>query len=171
MFTFHHLLTGLQAAIAVVSARDRTLTAFLVAVWGRVGRMRTRLEKLIILWRAGMLPKPLERASVAGAPSDGRVKNFNPPTQRGWLIARVPAAAGLGAGLESMLTEAECVRFLAEVPQARRIVRALHRMLVAEPGKPPPKLKRVEVWPPAAWQEAVRQAGMRVGPTGRLVWN
>ncbi len=171
MFTFHHLLTGLQAAIAVVSARDRTLTAFLVAVWGRVGRMRTRLEKLIILWRAGMLPKRLVRESEAGLPSDGRMKNFNMPTNHGWLIPRVRDAAKFGAVLENMLTQEEIVRFLDEVPAARRIVGVLKRMLIVPPGKPVPTMKREEVWPPAAWQEAVRQAGMHLGPTGRLEWN
>jgi hypothetical protein len=61
MLNFSFILTGLQAAIAVVSARERHLTVLLVAVWGRIGRMRVRLERLIRLWRAGMLPK--QRAS------------------------------------------------------------------------------------------------------------
>ena len=67
MINFTHILTGLQAAIAVVSARERALTALLVAVWGRIGRIRRKLERLIALWRAGMLPKPRKsRAGLAG---------------------------------------------------------------------------------------------------------
>ena len=51
---FTILLTNLQAAIAVVAARDRGISAFLVLVWGRIGRARSRLERLVALWRAGM---------------------------------------------------------------------------------------------------------------------
>ncbi len=171
MSSFHHLLTLLQAAIAVASARDRGLAGFLAQVWNRVGRMGRRLEKLLALWRAGMLPKPRERVSAAGRPSDGRPKTFNPLTNHGWLLPRVRDAAKFGAMLETMLTQEEIVRFLDEVPAARRIVGGLKRMLIAPPGKPAPKMKREEVWPPAAWVEAVRQAGMKVGPTGRLEWN
>ncbi len=172
MFTFHHLLTGLQAAIAVVSARDRMLTALLVAVWARVGRARVRLEKLIALWRAGMVPVARQRPSRAGeVRSAPEVQRIGLPTQRGWLIPRMREAAMFGGMLETLLTQEECVRFLDEVPQARRIVRGLQRMLVVPSGKSPPKVKREEVWPPAAWQETVRQAGMHIGPGGRLVWN
>ena len=37
MFNFAALLSSLQAAIAVVAARERLLTVLLLAVWGRVG--------------------------------------------------------------------------------------------------------------------------------------
>ncbi|MBC7634106.1 MAG: hypothetical protein H7251_00750, partial [Acetobacteraceae bacterium] len=46
------ILADLQAAIAARAARDRNLTVLLVAVWGRIGRIRRRLERLIALWRA-----------------------------------------------------------------------------------------------------------------------
>ena len=41
MLNFTHILSGLQAAIAVVSAREHALTALLVAVWGRIGGIAT----------------------------------------------------------------------------------------------------------------------------------
>ena len=40
MIDFTTILSDLQAAIAVVAARDRALTVLLVAVWGRIGRKR-----------------------------------------------------------------------------------------------------------------------------------
>ena len=43
MNSFSGVLTRLQAAIAVVAARERHLTVLLVAVWGRIGFIRTRL--------------------------------------------------------------------------------------------------------------------------------
>jgi hypothetical protein len=51
MLNFGNILSDLQAAIAVVSARRRALTPLLVAVWGRIGRMRVRLERLVAMWR------------------------------------------------------------------------------------------------------------------------
>ena len=57
MFSFSNILRDLQAVIAAKAARERALTVLLVAVWGRVARMRTRLERLVALWRAGKLPK------------------------------------------------------------------------------------------------------------------
>jgi hypothetical protein len=58
MLNFTIVLTGLQAAIAVVAARERALTVLLVAVWARIGRISTRLERLIALWRAGRAARP-----------------------------------------------------------------------------------------------------------------
>jgi len=131
----HHLssiLTDLQAAIAARAARDRALTLLLVAVWGRIARMRTRLERLIALWRAGKLPAP--RPSCAGrtstAPRSPRMKF---PTAPAWLIARVRDAVPFGTQLEHMLTDEECAAFLAAVPQAGRILRPLFHMLGVSP--------------------------------------
>ena len=127
MINFSFLFTNLQAAIAVVAARERHLTVLLVAVWGRIGRMRSRLERLIALWRAGMLPNP--RKSRAGEMRTGARSVSVIPTVPAWLVVAVRDAAPIGAQLESLLSQAECVEFLAAVPQARRLLRPLCRML------------------------------------------
>ena len=62
-------------------------TVLLVAVWGRIGRMSTRLERLIALWRTGLLPAP--RASRAG---EVRIRVRTPstiPTIPAWLLVAV----------------------------------------------------------------------------------
>ena len=126
------ILSALRAAIAARAARDRALTVLLVAVWGRISRMGARLERLIAQWRAGTLPKQrAPRAVRASAPvGEGRVRC---PTGRVWLIARVPGVGAYGTQLAQVLTDAECQAFLAAVPQARRILRPLLRMLGVEP--------------------------------------
>ncbi len=167
MNNFTHLFTNLLAAIAVVAARERALTVLLVAVWGRIGRMRTRLERLIRLWRAGMLPKP--RKSRAG---EVRVRVRTPsviPTVPGWLVVAVRAAAPIGAGLEQMLSEAECVAFLAACPQAGRIFRPLCRMLGVG-AKAARVRKDRPVWVAPRSAPVVVQAGLVVGPGGRLMY-
>ena len=168
MLNFTALLTALQAAIAVVAARERTLTVLLVAVWGRIGRIGTRLERLIALWRAGMLPAPrVFRGRVAGA-AVTRPEAALPATPA-WLLVAVREAAPFGARLEELLSEAECAAFLAAAPQARRLLKPLCRMLGI--GVPPPRSGKLRpVWQRPQSAPAVAQAGLVVGPGGRLMY-
>ena len=169
MINFSTILSNLQAAIAVVAARERHLTVLLVAVWGRIGRIRTRLERLVALWRAGALPAA--RPSRAGG---GHVSVRAPsviPRVPAWLLVAVREAWLARTQLENLLSEAECVEFLAAVPQAGRILRPLLRMLgvgvaeVAAGRKPRP------VWQmPRATPEMVAPAGLVLGPGGRLIY-
>ena len=167
MLNFTFLLTGLQAAIAVVAARERHLTVLLVAVWGRIGRIHTRLERLIGLWRAGMLPKA--RKSRAGGTRVGVCTNSELPRVPAWLLVAVREAGPYGTRLESMLPRDEYVEFLAAVPQARRILRPLCRMLGVG-VKAPRGLRPRPVWVLPAAPPVVVQAGLVVGPGGRLMW-
>ena len=168
MLNFTVLLTRLQAAIAVVAARERTLTVLLVAVWGRIGLIGTRLERLVALWRAGKLPKP--RAWLGRVPGTAGTKREQVfPAAPAWLLVAVREAAPLGARLGDMLSEAECVEFLAAVPQARRLLRPLCRMLGV--GVVAPKAGRVRaVWQAPKSAPALAQAGLVVGPGGRLMY-
>ena len=167
MLNFTALLTGLQAAIAVVAARERHLTVLLVAVWGRIGRMHTRLERLIALWRAGMLPKA--RKSRAGETRVGVRPTSVLPRVPGWLVVAVREAGTFGARLEYLLSQEECEAFLAAVPQARRILRPLCRMLGVG-VKAPKARKNRPVWVLPTAPPVVVQAGLVVGPGGRLVY-
>ena len=124
------ILSALQAAIAVVAARERTMTLLLVAMWGRVARMGSRLERLVAQWRAGTLPPPpAARARMAGT-----ARRPDYPTAPKWLLRTLGHdAVAAGLQLQHLLTDAECVAFLAAVPQAGRILRPLLRMLGVAP--------------------------------------
>jgi hypothetical protein len=168
MLNFTALLTRLQAAIAVVAARERALTVLLVAVWGRIGRISTRLERLIALWRAGKLPKARTwHGRVPGAAP--RIIISVLPRVPAWLLVAVREAAPLGARLEQLLSEAECAEFLAAVPQARRLLRPLCRMLgvgvVARTARKPRP-----VWEAPRAAPVMVQAGLVVGPGGRFFY-
>ncbi len=131
MFSFSNILSDLQKVIAVHAARNRALTVLLVALWGRVARMRTRLERLVALWRAGMLPKP--RAARERAARVAEVRQVF-PTSRAWLTRELGYEAAIfGGQLRHLLTDAECVAFLEACPQAGRILRPLLRMLSVDP--------------------------------------
>ena len=166
MLNFTPLLIRLQAAIAVVAARERALTVLLVAVWGRIGRISSRLERLIALWRAGKLPKPRRwLGRVPGTPANKPVSIF--PATPAWLLVAVRDAAPFGARLENLLSEAECAEFLAAAPQARRLLRPLCRMLGVGVAAAPAGRVRA-VWQVPRSAPVVVQAGLVVGPGGRL---
>jgi len=168
MNNFAAILTRLQGAIAVVSARERHLTVLLVAVWGRIGRIRARLERLIALWRAGMLPKP-RLPGVAGARAVMRAPSII-PTHPGWLLGVVGEAGAVRGQLEMLLSEAECVAFLAAVPQAVRILRPLSRMLGIG-VKPIKRCKPQPVWRvPRRLAPLEAPSGLVLGPGGRLIY-
>ena len=167
MSNFTAMFTGLQAAIAVVAARERHLTVLLVAVWGRIGRIRTRLERLIALWRAGMLPKP--RKSRAGATRVGVSTKSELPRVPAWLLVAVREAGPFGTRLEHLLSQDECVEFLAAVPQARRLLRPLCRMLGV--GVKAARVRKDRpVWVRSIAPPVVVRAGLVVGPGGRLMY-
>ena len=168
MLNFTFLLTGLQAAIAVVAARERHLTVLLVAVWGRIGRIHTRLERLIGLWRAGMLPKA--RKSRAGGTRVGVCTNSELPRVPAWLLVAVREAGPYGTRLEYLLSGEEAKAFLAACPQAGRILRPLCRMLGV--GVKARRTRRSRpVWElPRSAPVTMVQAGLVVGPGGRLVY-
>ena len=132
MNLFSSILTDLQAVIAAGAARDRRLTVLLVALWGRVARMRSRLERLVALWRAGKLPTPsLPRAPrIRTACKAPRVRF---PTVPGWLRHKLGYdVSACASQLQHLLTDSECVAFLAAAPQAGRILRPLLRMLTPD---------------------------------------
>ena len=134
MFSFSNILSDLQAVIAVHAARNRALTVLLVAVWGRIARMRTRLERLVALWRAGKLPTPRAPRVGGAAGTKAGTKKHSFPSARGWLTDKLGyEVAVFGSQLRHLLTDAECVAFLEAVPQAGRILRPLLRMLSIDP--------------------------------------
>ena len=133
MVSFSNILTDLQKVIAVHAARKRALVPLLVALWGRMSRIRARLERLVHLWRAGMLPAPsAPRVRAASGTQAGRKQNF--PGSTAWLTRMLGyEVAVFGSQLRHVMGEEECARFLAECPQAGRILRPLIGMLSPDP--------------------------------------
>jgi hypothetical protein len=145
MHVFSRILSDLRAAIAVVAARERSLSALLVIVWGRVSRVGVRIERLLALWRAGKLPAaraPRVREDERAAADVVRRPRI--PSGRGWLALRAWEVRAFGSQLAHLIaTDAEFARFLAEVPQAARILRPICRMLLVD--ELPVVLRKVRV--------------------------
>ena len=147
---FTYIITSLQAVIAVVAARNHARIPLLMALWSRVGRMRTRFERLYVRWQAGTIPKP--RASRAGQPRTTKPREKSPfPTRRAWLIVTTRETAAAYGQLAYYLARPDLAEFLAAVPQAARILRPLCFMLSTDltlPGDPPPPTPRPYKPPP-----------------------
>ena len=108
----------------------------LVLLWNRLSRTIRLFTRLATLWRAGTLPKPRpSRAGRTRTPTPP--KPLTIPRNRTWLIdlTRGPAALA-AAGLRTLMTDAELCRFLAECPQARRLLRPIAQMLGMSPSEP-----------------------------------
>ena len=166
METFALILTNLRTALAARAGRDRALAALVLVVWASLSRMARRFERLVALWRAGKLPKA--RASRAGR---DYTKNDKPrlPDWPAWLVGYVPDVAVYGSALEHFLSGEECQRFLAEVPQAGRIVRPLLKMLGVGVAATKPRKAR-PVWGAPPPGPAATPAGLVMGWGGRLIW-
>jgi hypothetical protein len=133
--SFSLLMLGLKAVIAEVAAPDRSRTAFLVFVWGRLSHMVVRFAKLYARWKAGTLPKARgPRPPRAPREEDNATPRAKPPFHlpggRMWLVRHVQKSAAFGSQLRHLLaTDPEIPAFLAACPQAGRILRPLCRAL------------------------------------------
>ena len=171
---FSIILSGLRAAVANSSAlrslnpahaeRVRARTAMLVLVWGRIGRMANRFEKLFARWRANTLPNrtlPRPRPARASEPATPR-KNPGWPTGRAWLVHVVGyEAAGRASQLQHLLAHPDMAAFLHAAPQAGRILRPLCHMLgIAPPLAPAP----LEPQPPPTRRPARKPRAPAVTP-------
>lgn len=96
----------------------------------RLARMAARFAALFARWKTGTLPAP--QPSRAGKPyTPSPIPRL--PAQRGWINARIPAAAPCAGMTEALLHDPELPPFLAAAPQAGRILRPLCRMLGLKP--------------------------------------
>ena len=133
MNAFAPIFRALQAAIAARAARDRGLTVILVALWGRIARRGSRLDRLITLWRTGKLPKKRAcRGRRDRMRRDAAQSQF--PRAPAWLVGTLGyEVAVFGGQLTHAMDDAECAAFLAACPQAGRVLRPMLRMLGVAP--------------------------------------
>ena len=145
--TFRAILSGLQAVIGIVAAKNPARDQILGRIYVHLNRTIQRFEKLVAHWRNNTLPKPrVSRPSPARPQPTPILPTERRPiwrllSGRAWLIRNVDHYnfRGHASQLQHFLASPECVAFLAEVPRAGRILRPLARSLgIQMPGDPPP---------------------------------
>jgi len=128
------ILRGMMAALGVW----RLDAGRAVLLYGRIGAIAGRIERLLSRFRAGRLWRVLDRTRRSGP--CGRKAGRGPALSRkfGWLVqAGGHQAASFGTQLNAMLNEPEMIALLADSPQAGRVLRPLCRALAVElPGSP-----------------------------------
>ena len=162
------ILTSLRHAVAAFAAREsraQTTTwigalAFVQApqsptprplpvatwhlLWHRLNRLSARLNALFHRWQTGtMLPR--RTRPLTPRPTTTRKPQPRLPRARGWINARIHEAAPCTGTLALVFQDPELPRFLAEAPQAGRLLRPLAHALgvplppcLSLPPRPPP---------------------------------
>ncbi len=105
----------------------------LVLLWNRLSRTIRLFERLVTLWRAGTLPKP--RASRAGQSRPATAaKPVIIPRNFAWLLKLIGAPAAIAAShIRHWMNDEELKRFLADCPQAARLIRPVCHMIGMRP--------------------------------------
>ncbi len=121
-------------------------------VYRRAGRLVARLQALLALLATGQLPRvrpprpPRPAAAAEATPQDAPPPDAPPPRPRpprlpgrvGWLMARGIEIRWAAGPLQRWLQDPDVQVLLAQVPQARRPLAALCRMLAIPPWPHPP---------------------------------
>jgi hypothetical protein len=130
-------------------------------LWARFHRTAARFEFLFTRWCEGRLPAPRNPAprNPDAEPRPEREPGANDPLpvlprQHGWLARLVPQAETFGTQLRYLLTDPDLATFLAEVPQAGRMLLPLCRMLGVKPLPQMRPLKRPKPAPTPTEQPA-----------------
>jgi hypothetical protein len=131
-------------------ACKRRIGVVSVAVWTRVGRFQRRFSALYGMWKAGTLPQARARAAATphptpppqGGPQGGREAGLARaggvsvlPRAFAWLYKILPVSAGTLASMLGPLLSShpEMKAFVAEVPQAGRMLRPICTMVGLKP--------------------------------------
>jgi hypothetical protein len=127
------LIRVLRGSVGGWAVRGWVSAALVVLLYGRLGVVMGRMERMVARFRAGRL----WRCAVRDGRAVGRAGRVSVeriwPRPFGWLVRAAGwEAAGFGAQLRAVLAEPEMVALLAAAPQAARVLRPLCRMLAVE---------------------------------------
>jgi hypothetical protein len=101
-------------------------------MYGRIGGISGRIERLLVRFRAGRLWQLTPRVAVKGR-TIRRKPAVRLPRRFGWLVlAGRHEAVGYGLQLQAVLNTPDMVELLNASPQAVRILRPLCRALAME---------------------------------------
>jgi hypothetical protein len=140
------IATGICRALAARCATDRAIQPISLLLWGRLYPAAVDFLCLFARWREGRLQAARECRRQPRAKAHAVTKQkFSLPRAFAWLVKLVPEAAVFGSQLQQLLTDPEMALFLADAPQAGRIIHPLCRMLGVQPlpqMRPPQALDR-----------------------------
>ncbi len=139
--TLRLILHGLRAALGGWGLEAQ----FGILLYGRIGNITGRIERMLIRFRAGRLWRGKQRTAVQRRCAQRRVRAKPAlPRRFGWLVRACGyRAAGYGSQLQTLLNTPDMAELLAAAPQAGRILRPLCRALAFEWPVPEPKPAKI----------------------------
>ena len=134
--------SALCRAVAACLGRGLMNAAMIVLVWQRVRRAECLFLALVERVRSGRFRGGWVRSGVAASGKSRETAGLQRgrlPLRFGWLMGVMPyEAAGYAGQMRTVLAEPEMAALLRDVPQARRILGPVCRMLGVEiPGPRP----------------------------------
>jgi len=130
------LIRGLRGSVGAWVGRGFLSSVLGLLVFGRLGVICGKMERMAARFEAGRLWRRVARADGARVVADGRgraVGLLRLSGRFGWLVrAAAWHAAGFGSQLRAVLEQPEMVALLTAAPQAARVLRPLCRMLAVE---------------------------------------
>ncbi len=147
-------------------------------ICGRLWRMARDFHNLFKLWAMGQLPAARKRPHQNTQPKPASVgPKPPPPLGFAWLVNILPEATDYRAQVQALLAEPTIMAFLAEAPQAGKMLRPLCRLLGLHPPKtalpesPPSETAPLDITPQetptapiAPHQEQAEAADTRTTP-------
>ncbi len=167
------LIDSLLGHLARYGQRRGVAGPLLVLIWGHLRAIERQAVGLLARFAAGTLRRyPLRRPPRQSGEPRRSPQRGPLPTAPLWLVALVQETAWCAPALQTLLAEPGMAAALAQVPQLRRAVRPLCRMLgVPLPPTLPPLAPPPADPPPAPYEAAKlpatgrpRYGGPRQGP-------
>ena len=121
-------------------------------IHSRIVRVIKRLDRFVMRWQAGTLPKP--RPARLRPARGAKPPKFQVPNGYVWLIKLIQATAQFGGQLQAFMMNQRTRARVAAAPQAARLMRSFCRMLAIEmpeylrPPHRPPQMRPPRIRPP-----------------------
>ncbi len=157
------ILGGLRTAVAACGGRrmlgwdrrpdDPRIVPLIVPIWGRIGRLMARFDRLVARLAAGWQPHraiPAAPGTAATPAQRVRVAGAKLPRGFGWLVQYTHGASAAESQLAALLADPGIADLIATAPSVGRVLRPLCWMLgvrLGPPLGPAVAVSTGQVWP------------------------
>ena len=163
-------IRGIIAAIGIPASRIPSLAQVLGLVYRRIFALIGRLDRLMVKFNAGTLPKPRHRASrppASARPDSASKPALRIPAAQGWIFRVAQPAAQWRPHVERFVNDPDIIALAAAAPQAGRLLRPLCRLMlvpIPEQLRLPPRPPRAHPMPPRPKSQRPLQPAAPVAP-------
>ena len=129
---FAAIINGICAVVGARVAAVPPLAVVLSQVYWRIARRLSRLDRLVLQWHAGTVPRPRPPRAARPTASNPAAPRPRIPDGHAMLIHLAQRTAQYRVDLEIFLDRPDTRALLRAAPQAGRILRPLCRILAVD---------------------------------------